>query len=74
MIAAEELAFSSMLARGIKELDARAATLRASGATTLDGETAFFLCAAGPQSRAREAGTKRTPYRAGTTRWASRST
>ena len=43
IIAEEEGAFSSMLARGIKEFNGRAEAIRAAGGTGLDGEAAFFL-------------------------------
>ena len=43
VLAEEEAAFTSTLARGIKELNARAEAVRAAGGSQIDGETAFFL-------------------------------
>lgn len=43
VIAEEEQAFSSMLSRGIKEFNSRAAEIKAAGEDTLDGKAAFFL-------------------------------
>ena len=43
IIADEESAFSSMLSRGIKELDQRVAKVKADGGKVVDGESAFFL-------------------------------
>ena len=43
VIAEEEAAFTSMLSRGIKELNARADAVQAAGGGTIDGEAAFFL-------------------------------
>ena len=43
IIADEESAFSSMLSRGIKELDQRVAQVKADGGKVVDGQAAFFL-------------------------------
>ena len=43
VIEEEEAAFSSMLARGIKEFNARAEGIKKAGGAGLDGEAAFFL-------------------------------
>lgn len=43
VIAEEESAFSSMLARGIKEFSSRAAAVDKAGGKVIDGEAAFFL-------------------------------
>jgi alanyl-tRNA synthetase len=43
VLAEEEESFSAMLARGIKELNERAAALKAKGGTMIDGDAAFFL-------------------------------
>ena len=43
VIEEEEAAFSSMLARGIKEFNARASTIKERGEAGFDGESAFFL-------------------------------
>ena len=39
----EEDAFSSMLSRGIKELDGRVAKVKDAGGKAIDGDAAFFL-------------------------------
>ena len=39
----EEDAFSSMLSRGIKELDTRVAKVKEDGGKAIDGDAAFFL-------------------------------
>lgn len=43
IIREEEDSFSSMLTRGIKELNDRAAKMKEDGGTSVDGATAFFL-------------------------------
>jgi len=43
VIAEEEIAFTNMLSRGIKEFNARSAALQEAGNTGFDGESAFFL-------------------------------
>jgi len=43
ILAEEEDSFSSMLTRGIKELNERAAAIKAEGGSAVDGATAFFL-------------------------------
>jgi len=43
IIAEEEASFSSMLSRGIKEFNARAQAIKATGEAGFDGQAAFFL-------------------------------